>query len=161
MLLRRFLLIEIFGWMLLRCFCLCFLYLKYFSLKKNIKQKLSWYLQYLYYYRCVRTKWSRKINHILKHIRIEKITDTNILIKLVIIYVGKKTGLQAYESKNKKEKEPWWKRRIKKTINEVRKHINTWERHQRGEIRRNEKYEELERRYKIKKKGIKTVAIEL
>ena len=29
----------------------------------------------------VRAEWSRKINHILKHIRIEKITDTNILIK--------------------------------------------------------------------------------
>ena len=39
---------------------------------------------------CVRAEWSRKINHILKHIRIEKITDTNILIKAVIVYVGKK-----------------------------------------------------------------------
>ena len=33
---------------------------------------------------CVRAEWSRKINHILKHSRIEKITDTNILIKAVI-----------------------------------------------------------------------------
>ena len=32
---------------------------------------------------CVRAEWSRKINHILKHIRIEKIADTNILIKAV------------------------------------------------------------------------------
>ena len=64
--------------------------------------------------RCVRTEWSRKINHILKHIRIEKITDTNILIKAVIVYAGKKIGLKAHGSKNKKEKEPRWKRRIKK-----------------------------------------------
>ena len=65
--------------------------------------------------RCVHTEWSRKINNILKHIRIEKITDTNILIKAVIVYVAKKIGLKAYEGKNKKEKETWWKRRIKKT----------------------------------------------
>ena len=43
--------------------------------------------------RCVRTEWSRKKNHILKHIRIENITDTNILIKAVIAYVGKNIGL--------------------------------------------------------------------
>ena len=31
--------------------------------------------------RCVLAEWSRKINRILKHIRTENITDTNILIK--------------------------------------------------------------------------------
>ena len=39
---------------------------------------------------CVLIEWSRKINHILSHIRTENITDTYILIKSVIIYVGKK-----------------------------------------------------------------------
>ena len=53
--------------------------------------------------------------------------------------------------------EPWWKRRTKKLINKVRKHLNILEHHQRGEIRRKEKYEELERKYNIKKKGIGTV----
>ena len=62
--------------------------------------------------RYARTKWSRKINHILKYIRIEKITEANILIKAVIVYVGRKIGLKGCGSKN--EKEPWWKRRIKK-----------------------------------------------
>ena len=55
--------------------------------------------------------------------------------------------------------EPWWKIRITKTINEVSKHINILECHQRGEIRRKENNEELERN--IKKKGIKTVIEEL
>ena len=45
--------------------------------------------------RCVFTEWSRKINCILKHIRTENITDTNILIKAVIVYVRKKIGLKA------------------------------------------------------------------
>ena len=94
-------------------------------------------------------------------IRTENTTDTNILIKAVTVYVGKKIGLKACGSINKKELEAWWKRRIKKMINEVRKHINILERHQRGEIRRTEKYEELEREYNIKKKGIRTVTEEL
>ena len=111
--------------------------------------------------RRVLAEWSRKINRILKHIRTENITDTNIMTKAVIIYVGKKIGLKACGSKNKKESEPWWKRRMKKMINEVRKHINILEHHQRGEIRREEKFGELERKYNIKKKGIRIVIEEL
>ena len=41
------------------------------------------------------------------------------------------------------------------------KHINISERHQIGEIKRKEKYEELETKYNIKKKGIRTVTEEL
>ena len=44
-------------------------------------------------HRCVTAEWSRKINCILKHIRTENITDTNILIKAAIGYVGEKIGL--------------------------------------------------------------------
>ena len=57
--------------------------------------------------------------------------------------------------------EPWWKRRIRKSINKVRKHINILERHQRGEVKRKEKYEEHETKYSIKKKGRRTVIEEL
>ena len=35
--------------------------------------------------RCILAKWSRKINCILKYIRTEYITDTNILIKALIV----------------------------------------------------------------------------
>ena len=64
--------------------------------------------------RCALAEWSRKVNRILKHIRTENITETNILIKVLIFYVRKKFSLKACGSKNKKESEPWWKRRIKK-----------------------------------------------
>ena len=40
--------------------------------------------------RCVLSDWSMKINCILKHIRTEYIVDKNILIKTLIVYVGKK-----------------------------------------------------------------------
>ena len=40
--------------------------------------------------RYVLAEWPRKINRILKHIRTETIKDTNILINVVKVYVGKK-----------------------------------------------------------------------
>ena len=46
--------------------------------------------------RCVLAEQSRKINCVLKHIRTENITDTNTLIKAVIVYVGKRFGLKAF-----------------------------------------------------------------
>ena len=73
---------------------------------------------------------------ILRHIRTENIRDTNILLKAVIVCVGKKIGFKAWRSKNmghgknKWESERWWKRGIKNKW----KHINILERHQRGEI---------------------------
>ena len=79
--------------------------------------------------RRVRAEWSRKINCILKDIRTENISDTNILIKVISVYVGKKIGLKVCGSKYKKGSEPWWKRRIKKSINKIRKLINILERH--------------------------------
>ena len=74
--------------------------------------------------------WLQKINCLLKHTRTENVTDTNILIKSVTVYVG------ACGNKNEKESEPWWKRRIKTSINKVRKIINISKRHQRGETRK-------------------------
>ena len=78
----------------------------------------------------------KEVNCILKYIRTENITGTNILIKAVIVSLRKKIDLKACGSKNEEELELWWKRRIKKLINRVRKYINILERHQREEIRR-------------------------
>ena len=79
--------------------------------------------------RPARAEWSRKINCILKDIRTENISDTNILIKVISVNVGKKIGLKVCGSKYKKGSEPWWKRRIKKSISKIRKLINILERH--------------------------------
>ena len=59
--------------------------------------------------RCALAEWS-----ILKYIRTENIIDTNILIKAVVVFVGKKIYLKVCGSKNKKESKIWWKRGIKK-----------------------------------------------
>ena len=94
--------------------------------------------------KCALAEGSRKINCILQHIRTENIVDTNILIKAVIVYIGKEIDLKASGSENKKESESWWKRRIKKYINKVRKHINIKECHQR-EVRRKENIRNLKK----------------
>ena len=82
------------------------------------------------------------------------------MIKEIIAYIGKKIGLKSCGNKNKKDSEQWWKRRIKKSINKVRKHTNILEHHQRGEVKMKEKYEESERKYNVKK-GIRTVIKEV
>ena len=45
--------------------------------------------------RCVLAERSREINYILKHIRTETVTDTNILINAVVVCVRKMIGLKA------------------------------------------------------------------
>ena len=54
--------------------------------------------------RCVLVNWLRKRNYILKHIKTKNIADTNLLIKAVIVYIGKKISLEACGSKKKKKK---------------------------------------------------------
>ena len=41
-------------------------------------------------------------NRILEHIRTENITDKDVLIKTVIVYVGKNIGFKAWGSNNKR-----------------------------------------------------------
>ena len=60
--------------------------------------------------RCVLAEWSRKINCILKHIQTETITDTNIFIKAVIVYVGKRLALKLVEVKIKINQNPGGKK---------------------------------------------------
>ena len=102
-----------------------------------------------------------EINRILKHIRTENITYTNILIKAVMVNVGKMIDLRGWGNKCNKESEPWWKRKINKMINQVRKRINILERHHRRAIRKKEIYKKIERKYNTKKKGIRAVIEEL
>ena len=70
-----------------------------------------------------------------------------------MVYVGKKIGLKACGNKINKESDPWWKRRIKKMANEVRKHINILEYHQTGEIRKKKIPGTWKEVYHIEKRG--------
>ena len=71
--------------------------------------------------------WTMKINAILKGIKYENITETNRLIRACAIFVGRKVGLKPKQRRGNPVKEPWWKRRIQQSIQELRKHINILE----------------------------------
>ena len=86
-----------------------------------------------------------KVNKLVARIQTDNITDTNKLLKAVRSVVAEKTGLKEV-IKNKK-KEPWWKRRLGKDMQQLRKDINILERMKRGEIRKEGKYRRLEEKY--------------
>ena len=58
-------------------------------------------------------------------------------------------------------KVPWWKRRIKQSVQELQKHINILERKKREEIKKKQKYRVIEDKYRVKKKVLDVVLEEL
>ncbi|XP_063599202.1 uncharacterized protein LOC134775604 [Penaeus indicus] len=95
-------------------------------------------------------KHVKEVNNVLGNIVTESISGTN----NCTILIGRKLGLKPYRKRANGMKEPWWKRRIKVSIKEIRKHINILERKERGDLKRMEKYKELEQKYRIKRKGL-------
>ena len=83
--------------------------------------------------------WTMKVNAFLTEIKSDNITKTNILIRACVIFVGKKVGLKPYQKRGNAVKEPWWKRRVKQSIQELWKRINVLERKKRGEIKKKDK----------------------
>ena len=80
--------------------------------------------------------WIMKVNAFLKEIISGNITETNRLTRACVIFVGKKVGLKPNQRRANAVKEPWWKRRIKQSVQELQKHINILQRKKRGEIKK-------------------------
>ena len=111
--------------------------------------------------RNILSEWVGKVNKIIGKIRTENLTETNRLIGAVALYVSHKVGLKTGKQKRDIRKEPWWKRRIHGTIKELRKQVNILQRNSRGELVKNTKYREMEKKYHIKRKGESVVIEEL
>ena len=58
-------------------------------------------------------------------------------------------------------KEPWWKRRIQESVKAILKDISVLDRKDKGELRNQQKYRALSRKYHIARKGLKVVTEEL
>ena len=101
------------------------------------------------------------MNRVVSEIQTSNITDTNKLINATAIYIARQVGLKMGGREGKGSKEPQWKRRIKDSIAELRRHVNILERSKQGKLKRKEKYTKLERKYSIKQKGEKVVIEEL
>ena len=102
---------------------------------------------------------TNRINKVIDKIPTRTITETNNLINAASMYVAKELGLK--QTTQKQSKMPWWQRRIEGDIKRIRKDMNLLEREKRGELSKNGKMEQLEKKYNIKGKWITTVLEEL
>ena len=77
-----------------------------------------------------------KANAFLMETKSDNIMETYRLIRAYVIFMGEKVGLKPNQRRGNAMKEPWWKRRIKQSVQELRKHINSLERKKLGEIKK-------------------------
>ena len=81
-------------------------------------------------------EWTKKMNKVVPEIQTYTITDIN------------QVGLKIGGCERKGSKEPRWKRRIKDSIAELRRHVNILERSKQGKLKR----EETQKEGKLKRK---------
>ena len=100
-------------------------------------------------------------NAVIRHIETDDITQTNKLAMAAVRWVAKEVGVKKSEVGEKKES--WWKRRIEIDITNLRRDINRLEKERRGETggKRKRKINELNTKYRVKKKGINLAIEEL
>ena len=85
-----------------------------------------------------------KENAFLMEIKSDNIMETNRLIRACVIFMGGKVGLKSNQRRGNAVKEPWWKRRIRQSVQELRERINILDRKKRGEIKKKDKYKVIE-----------------
>ena len=105
--------------------------------------------------------WTMKVNAILKKIKYKNITETNRLIIVCTIFVGRRVDLKPNQRRGDEMKEPWWKSSIQQSIQELQKHINFLEQKRPGEIKKKDKCKVIENKYRVKKKTLNVVTEEL
>ena len=98
--------------------------------------------------------WTIRVNVFLKKIKSDN-------IKACAIFIGRKVYPKPNQRRGNTVKEPWWKIKIQQSIQELRKHINILEWKERGEIKKKKKHRVIERKYRVKKKGLKLVLEEV
>ena len=105
-----------------------------------------------------------KVNSAISHIKTNNITQTNNLIKACSVWIAEKMGLKKFEPKEKIVTR--WKRRIESEIKELKRNVCLLDRKAKNELgrlgpKKSRKLREMEEKYRVKRKGIKTVIEEL
>ena len=99
------------------------------------------------------------VNKVLKYIITDDVTGTNDLINAVAVCVSQRFGLK--QRKDAVTQEPFWKRRIQRDINELRKTVSKLDRYARGQIKDAKKLEQIFKKHHVRKKGVKGIMEEL
>ena len=102
-----------------------------------------------------------RVNDAIKYFKSKTITETNDLIKAASVWVAEQTGLKKRDYREKNE--PRWKRRNEEDIKKLRQDVSLLTRDLKGEMGSNkkQKMKGLFEKYRIKRKGLKTVIEEL
>ena len=104
---------------------------------------------------------TEEVNGAIKFMKTSNITQTNSLIRAASVWVAEQLGLKKITFRKKNE--PRWKRRIEGDIKRFKQEVNLLEREKKGELgtKKKRKLKDLEARYRVKRKGLKTVIEEL
>ena len=101
---------------------------------------------------------TNKVNAVIRHTETDDVTKTNKLAMAAALWVAKEVGLK--KGKRGEKKELWWKRRVESDITNLKRDIS-----KKGQMRRNwrerKEKEELNAKYRMKKKEINLVIEEL
>ena len=101
----------------------------------------------------------QKVDAVLKKIETTDITSTNDLIYADAVIVNEIVGVKS--SGKTTDKEPWWKRRLQKQVSELNKDLGRVNALMQEKKIKQKHKDELQRRYKIKKKGLGVVREEI
>ena len=102
-----------------------------------------------------------RVNEAIRYFKSKNITETNDLIKTASAWVTEQIGLKTRDYREKNE--PRWKRRIEGDLKKLRQDVNLLTRDLKGKLgsKKKQKMKELYEKYRVKKKGLKTVIEEL
>ena len=92
----------------------------------------------------------QKVDAVLQKIETTDITSTNDLIYADAVIVNEIVGVKS--SGKTTDKEPWWKRRLQKQVSELNKDLGRVNALMQEKKIKQKHKDELQRRYKIKKK---------
>ena len=102
-----------------------------------------------------------RVNEAIKYFKSKSITETNDLVKATSVWVAEQIGLKKRHYRGKIE--PRQKRRIEGDIKKLRQDVNLLIRDLKVELgsKRKQKMKKLYEKYRVKRKGLKTVIDEL
>ena len=100
---------------------------------------------------------TNRVNEAINYFKSKNITETNDLIKAASVWVEEQMALKKRDYREKNE--PRWKRRIEGDIKKLREDVNLLTRDLKGELgsKKKQKMKELYEKYRVKRKGLKTV----
>ena len=102
-----------------------------------------------------------RVNEEMKYLKIKSIAETNNLTSAATTWMAERIGLKKAEHRKKNERR--WKRRTEGDIKKLRQEVDFMEREVKGELglKKRRKVSELNKKYRVKRKRLKTVIEEL